>query len=258
MASIASQLWRTARYLYPIALFVLVWAAVAQAALIRPLFLPSPQAVVVQFVELWEEGEIVKPLLLSVYRAFAGLALAAALGVTTGLLLQRSRLLHWAVEPLVAVGFPAPKIAFMPIFVLWFGIDDLSKILLVAFTCVFPIIVATYHGATTVPRNFIWSAQAMGTSEIMLLRNIILPASLGHIFSGVRVAVPVALITAYTAEMIAGGGGLGAALMYAQRMFLTPTVFVYIVLMLLSGILFDQVLLALRRKTLPWMEEHTG
>lgn len=246
---------RTLRFLLPLALVVLAWAALTASGLVRPLFLPSPLEVARQFMVLLREGEIIVPLWTSVYRAFAGLLLAVGVGVVAGLAMARSRLAFWGLDPVVAIGFPAPKIAFMPIFILWFGIEDLSKILLVAFTCVFPLIVATWQGAIAVPRNFIWSARALGTSDPQLLRKVIFPGTLVTIFSGIRVAVPVALITAFTAEMVAGGGGLGGQLMYAQRMMQTPTVFVYIVLMLLTGVLFDQVLLALRHRLLPWLAE---
>jgi ABC-type nitrate/sulfonate/bicarbonate transport system permease component len=158
-------------------------------------------------------------------------------------------------DPLVSLGFPSPKIAFIPIFILWFGIDHLSKILLVAFTCVFPMIVATHHGASAVSRTAIWSAEAMGTPERKLLSRIILPASLPYIFSGVRVTLPVALITAFTAEMVAGGGGVGGALMFAQRFFQTPTVFVYILVMLLTGFVLDRLMLQVRARVIPWHEE---
>jgi len=95
----------------------------------------------------------------------------------------------------------------------------------------------------------------MGTSERELSRRIIFPATLPYIFSGLRVTVPVALITAYTAEMVAGGGGLGSALMFAQRFFQTPSVFLYIILMLLSGIVLDQLMLAARSWLIPWQRE---
>jgi len=252
----ASQaLWRLARYAYPIALVVAAWGFAAQAGWVRPLFLPPPFAVAEQFWPLLKAGEIVAPLLLSLYRAFGGLVIALLIGAAAGVAMARMRWMRWSVDPLVSVAFPAPKIAFMPIFILWFGIDSTSKILLVAFTCVFPIIVATYHGATAVSRTVVWSAQAMGTSERELLRRVILPATMPYIFSGLRVTVPVALITAYTAEMVAGGGGLGAALMYAQRFFQTPTVFLYIILMLLSGVVLDQIMLAARSWLIPWQPE---
>jgi len=240
---------------YPLLLVVAAWELAARAGLIRALFLPPFSTVIEQLWVLLGEGEIIAPLAVSLYRAFAGLALAVVFGVLAGLLMARSRWAHWALDPLVSLAFPAPKIAFVPIFILWFGIDHLSKILLVAFTCIFPMIVATYHGAVAVSRNVIWSAQAMGTSERRLLLRVILPAAQPAIFGGVRVTVPVALIIAFTAEMIAGGGGVGAALMFAQRFFQTPTVFVYILVMLASGLVLDAAMLRLRRRLIPWDDE---
>jgi ABC-type nitrate/sulfonate/bicarbonate transport system permease component len=247
--------WAGLRYSYPLLLVLAVWELVARAGLIRPLFLPTVTAVLEQFWVLLLDGEIVAPLIVSLYRAFAGLALAAVLGIAAGLLMARSKWTHWALDPLISVGFPAPKIAFVPIFILWFGIDHLSKILLVAFTCVFPMIVATYHGAAAVSRTVIWSAEAMGTPERKLIYRIFLPAAQPYIFTGVRVTMPVALIIAFTAEMIAGGGGVGSALMFAQRFFQTPTVFVYILVMLATGLVLDAVMLRLRRRLIPWDNE---
>lgn len=252
---VGGALWRAIKFCYPIALVVLLWAIVVRAGWVRPLFLPSPLQVAQQFWPLLVGGEVVKPLLVSLYRAFGGLAIALVIGTAAGIAMGRMRWVRWGIDPVVSFAFPAPKIAFIPIFVLWFGIDDASKILMVAFSCVFPIIVATYHGATATPKIVIWSAQAMGTSERELLRRIVFPATLPYIFSGLRVTVPVALITAYTAEMVSGGGGLGAALMFAQRFFHTPTVFLYIILMLLSGIVLDQLMLAARGWLIPWQTE---
>jgi ABC-type nitrate/sulfonate/bicarbonate transport system permease component len=242
-------------YAYPLLLVLIAWEVAARTGAVRPLFLPDVVTVAQQFWSLLWDGEIVRPLVESLYRAFAGLALSVVFGVFVGLLMARSKAANWALDPLISVAFPAPKIAFVPIFILWFGIDHLSKILLVAFTCIFPMIVATYHGATAVSRTVIWSAQAMGTPERKLLYRIILPATLPHIVSGVRVTLPVALIMAFTAEMIAGGGGVGAALMFAQRFFQTPTVFVYIVVMLATGLLFDTLVMRLRHRLIAWEDE---
>jgi len=242
-------------YSYPLLLLVLTWELVAREGVIRPLFLPTVTTVLGQFWVLLGDREILGPLLVSLYRAVVGLALAAVVGVLLGLLMARSKWANWALDPLVSIGFPAPKIAFVPIFILWFGIDDLSKILLVAFNCVFPMNIATHHGAMAVDRTIIWSARAMGTQERKLLYRIILPAALPYVFSGIRVALPIALIIAFTAEMIAGGGGLGGALMFAQRFFQTPTVFVYILVMLATGFVLDHVMLRCRRWFIPWQEE---
>lgn len=244
-------LWRG----YPLILVLIGWEIAARAGVVKPIFLPPVTAVAGQFIVLIQKHEMILPLVVSLYRAFAGLLLSVVFGSIIGLMMARSRFTHWLFDPLVSFAFPAPKIAFMPIFILWFGIDHLSKILLVAFTCVFPMIVASFHGATAVSRTVIWSAEAMGTPERKLLYRVILPATLPHIFSGVRVTLPVALIIAFTAEMIGGGGGLGAALMYAQRFFMTPTVFVYIIVMLACGFLFDWLMRRLRSRLIPWDEE---
>jgi ABC-type nitrate/sulfonate/bicarbonate transport system permease component len=241
-----------ALYAYPLVLVLVLWQAVTMLGLVRPLFLPSVTAVVRQFWPLLVDHQIVEPLFVSLYRAFAGLALAVVAGIAIGLAMARMKSVHWALDPLVSLAFPSPKIAFVPIFILWFGIDHLSKILLVAFTCVFPMIVATYHGASAVSRIILWSAQAMGTPERKILTRVMLPASMPHIVNGLRITVPVALISAFTAEMVAGGGGVGSAMMYAQRFFQTPTVFVYIILMLLTGLVLDRGMTSLRRRLVRW------
>jgi ABC-type nitrate/sulfonate/bicarbonate transport system permease component len=243
-------------YSYPLLLVLLAWQLVGHFGLVRPLFLPTVDSVFFKFWSLLSDGEIVTPLLVSLFRAFAGLGLAVVVGVAVGLLMARLKLAHWLLDMLVSVAFPAPKIAFVPIFILWFGIDHLSKILLVAFTCIFPMIVGTYHGALAVNRTIIWSAEAMGTPERKMLSRIILPAALPSILSALRVTVPVALIMAFTAEMIAGGGGVGSALMFAQRFFESPTVFVYILVMLTTGFVFDWFLLRLRHRLIPWQDEN--
>src|SRR2546425_971558 len=152
--AMARSIGRALLYLYPLVLLLVVWEAVAAAGLVRPIFMPRFSTVAVQAVALAREGQIGEPLLTSLYRAFAGLALAVGAGGVAGIAMSRVRWLWWLLDPLVAVGFPSPKITFLPIFILWFGIDHLSKILLVAFTCVFPMVVSTYHGAASV--NQMW------------------------------------------------------------------------------------------------------
>ena len=238
--------------LYPLLVVVLAWEAVARFGLVRPTFLPSFSAVLVKTWVLSATGELWAPLGVSLYRAGAGLLLALTVGIPLGFLMARWRPLWRVLDPLVALGYPAPKLAFIPIFILWFGIDHLSKILLVAFSCVFPIIISAYAGALTVSLRQIWAAQAMGTSHLALLTRVIFPAALSTLMSGLRISVPLALLTAFTAEMIAGGGGLGGALVLAQRYFESQTVFVYILTMLLSGYVIDSGFLVVRRWILRW------
>jgi ABC-type nitrate/sulfonate/bicarbonate transport system permease component len=236
------------RSLVSVGVIVAAWEAVARLRLAPPLFLPSPSAVVSRLVDLTADGSLPADLALSLMRTFAGLGLAMTAGVVVGIAMARSRPLHWLLDPLVSLGFPSPKIAFIPVFILWFGIDSLSKVLLVAFACVFPVVIATYDAARAVRRTIVWSAQSLGTSRRRLMWRVLLPACLPRIFAALRVAMPVALITTFTSEMVAGGGGMGASLMYAQRFFESPTVYAYIVVMLVMGLVFDRAMLMLRER----------
>lgn len=242
---------------YSVVIVAAAWEAVTRAGLVRPIFLPRLSTVLSTLWQLLLSGEAEAELGTSLARAGAGLLLAIVLGLALGLAMSRSSGLTWLLDPFVAAGFPAPKIAFIPIFTLWFGIDHASKIALVAFTCVFVVIISTVAAAATVPERLLWSAQALGTPPGRMLWRVILPACLPQLCSGVRVCVPVALITAFTAEMIAGGGGAGTALMYSQRFFETNEVYAYIILMLAAGFLFDVVLVALQRRLFPWEAETT-
>jgi ABC-type nitrate/sulfonate/bicarbonate transport system permease component len=252
VCAIAGSVWRGIVAAYPLVLLAIVWEGVARLGYVRAVFLPPLSTVIERIVPMALAGDLLQPLMISLYRAAAGFALAILLGVAVGFLMARVRLARWLLDPLVAFSFPSPKIAFLPVFILWFGIDHLAKIGLVAFTCVFPFIVSAYAGATMVPTNQLWAARAMGTTNLGLLWRVVLPASLPSLMSGVRVGVPYALVTAFSAEMIAGGGGLGGEMVLAQRYFETPTVFVYLLIMLGTGYLIDHGVLALRRHVLRW------
>jgi ABC-type nitrate/sulfonate/bicarbonate transport system permease component len=233
----------------------MLWELVARLGLVRPLFLPPLSTVLAQIPGLLRDGELAGPLLISLYRAAVGLVIAMVAGLAIGLLIARMRWMRILLGPLVAFGSPAPKIALLPVFILWFGIGHVSKIVLVAITAIFPFILAARAAAEAVPVRQIWAARAMGTSGFALVRRIVLPASVPALLTGVRIAIPYAMITAFTAEMIAGGGGLGGTLVMAQRYFETPTVFVDILLMMAVGYAVDIAIVALRRRVVRWHEE---
>ena len=116
------------------------------------------------------------------------------------------------------------------------------------------MIIAAYSGALTVSVRQIWAAQAMGTPPLTLFGRVIWPAALPSLMSGLRISIPLALLTAFTAEMVSGGGGLGGGLVLAQRYFESETVFVYILTMLISGYVIDSLFLMARRWVLRWDE----
>jgi ABC-type nitrate/sulfonate/bicarbonate transport system permease component len=244
-----------ARSLVSVLTIIVLWEAVARAGLTPALFLPPFTKVISEWWTVCADGSLPLDLAVSLSRAAAGLCLATAIGVPLGIAMARSRLLHWVFDPVIALAFPSPKIAFLPIFILWFGIYSLSKILLVAFACVFPILIGSFAAASSVSRVWIWSAASLGTSRLAMLFRIVLPAAWPRIFASLRVALPVSLITTFTAEMVSGGGGMGATLMYSQRFFESPTVFAYILTMLGVGLLLDALMLRIQAALPAWSAE---
>ena len=131
--------------------------------------------------------------------------------------MSRSVSVRWFFDPIVSVGFPMPKIAFLPIVILWLGFFDASKIAMVVFDAIFPVVTATIAGIQGVERELIWSARNMGARERELMWQILLPAALPQILTGLQVALPLCLIVAVVAEMAMGGYGLGGAMMTSSR-----------------------------------------
>lgn len=263
-----------------------IWEACARAHLVSEFRLPSFSAslarlwsdlVVLRFADsasaagLWHDvtvlrlpndlffgfapGSGLSDIGLTLYRAFAGYALAVVGGVVIGILIARVRVMRWFFDPLVSIGLPLPKIVFLPIFVLWFGVFDGSKILMIAFSAVFPVIVATAAAAEGVDRTLLWSAQSLGAGRHALLWEIVLRASLPQIFTGLQVAMPIALIVTIVAEMAMGSPGLGGTIMKSMRFADSPGVFAGIIAIAVVGMALVRGMELLRRALLAWHPE---
>jgi ABC-type nitrate/sulfonate/bicarbonate transport system permease component len=207
---------------------------------------------------MWADGasgDLWSNLGLTLYRSFAGFLIAAALGIPLGVLLVRNRAARWFFDPLISAGFPMPKIAFLPIVTLWLGFHDVSKITMVVLDAVFPVVTAAIAATTAVERELLWSARNLGASERELLHEVVLPAALPQIFTGLQVALPIALIVAIVAEMKMGGQGLGGAMITASRFADSPGVFAGIVEIALAGYVLVRLMALLRRRMLLWHPE---
>ena len=227
--------------LYPLVLIACAWELASRLGGIPPVFLPPLSIVLGKLWAATTSGEMPLALGVSLYRTAIGLLIAAILGITLGFLTIQSKTLRWLSAPILRVGFPTPKIALLPLFTLWFGIDHASKIALVAATCFFPFFVAAQSAAAGVSSKLVWAALSLGTSRTGLLARVVLPASLPSIVSGLRVAVPMGLITVFTAEMLTGGG-IGENIILAQRYFETDTVFAYLIVTVVVGYVLDDAL----------------
>ncbi|HWD60746.1 MAG TPA: ABC transporter permease [Stellaceae bacterium] len=252
LAAVAGQ--RVAGAL-PLIAVVIAWEAVARAHILSSFLLPS---LTVVLERVWEDtlsGDLVLNLGVTLYRAMAGFAIAAAGGVALGILMARNKAVRWFFDPIVSVAFPMPKIAFLPVFMLWLGLYDVSKISMVVFNAIFPVIIATIAAADGVDNYLLWSARSLGASERQLLREIILPAALPQVLTGLQVALPISLIVEIVTEMLMGGTGLGGAMIQASRFADSPGVFAGIVEIALAGLVLVKGISVVRRHMLVWHQE---
>jgi ABC-type nitrate/sulfonate/bicarbonate transport system permease component len=257
-AARGARMWEIAWRLVPfvsVGLLIAAWEAVARSGTVTPYLLPSVGTVLARIGTDAVAGDLWTNMAQTLYRAFAGFAIAATIGVALGFAMARSRLAHWFFDPLISIGFPMPKIAFLPVIMLWLGTFDVSKISMVVFDATFPVVTATLVGIAGVERELIWSARNMGASEREVLRQVVLPAALPQIMTGLQVALPLALIVAVVSEMVMGGYGLGGAMMTAYRFANSAGVFAGIVEIAAVGWVVVKLMALIRRRLLLWHPE---
>jgi ABC-type nitrate/sulfonate/bicarbonate transport system permease component len=230
------------------------WEVANRLGLIRPFLLPPLAAVAARLAQDVASGAFFLNAA-TLYRTLAGFALACAIGIPLGILISRRPLVGWFVEPIVSVGFPMPAIAFLPIFMLWFGVFDLSKIVMTGFSAVFTVIAAADAGTRGVERQLTWSAQSLGASRAELFRDVMLPAAMPQILTGLQVALPLALIVEVASEMLMGGNGLGGMMVNAENYADSVGVYAGIVEMALVGGVAVALMARLRRHLLRWHPE---
>nr|WP_283949702.1 ABC transporter permease [Limobrevibacterium gyesilva] len=217
--------------------------------------LPTPLAVLPELWALFASGEIWGDLRASLYRLAAGFVLALATGVPLGILCGRSAAVRGFVSPLLALFYPVPKAALIPILMLWLGAGDLSKITIIYLSVTLPIVYHGQQGAAAVEEKLVWSARAMGTGRAGVLLRIILPASLPELLLGVRVAIVIGLIVMISSEMIVRQNGLGYDIFNAMDMAQYRLTYAVIVVVAVLGFVLDATFERLRRRLTFWAPE---
>jgi ABC-type nitrate/sulfonate/bicarbonate transport system permease component len=243
--------------LLPIALIVALWEGLTLAGLAPPALLPAPLAVFRRLIEQLGTQAYLVHAATTLFRLFAGFAIAAVIGVALGVAATGSRKVSAVLMPLVRVLAPVPKIALYPAFILTLGFDDASKIAVVVADALFPILLATYQGTSAVEPKLAWTAQAVGVSNLRCLFTVVLPAALPSVLTGCRIALVIACITVFLAEMITSTDGLGNLLVRAARSFQTVDMFVPLITISLLGLVLNVGFNALRAKLLIGFPEET-
>jgi ABC-type nitrate/sulfonate/bicarbonate transport system permease component len=236
-------------------LIIVAWEVAARAGMVSAFLLPAFSKVIARMIEDFGNGTLTDAAFGTLYRLVISYTIAVVLGVALGILMARVKVFRWFLDPIVSIGFPAPKIAFLPIFILWFGVFDAPKIVMASFSCIFPIIGGTWAGTQGVDKYLIWSAENLGTDKRTMLWRIILPAALPQILTAMQVALPIAFIVVVVAEMLTAGGGLGGAMISATRIADPAAVFANLLIVGILGFAAMKGLQFARRRILSWHEE---
>ncbi|MFL6798004.1 MAG: ABC transporter permease [Xanthobacteraceae bacterium] len=240
---------------YSIPLLILVWQVAVGTGLVESRLLPSPLRVWNALVIDIGDGTLTYHAGVTLYRALLGFLLAALLGVPFAAAMARVPVVRNLFEPIFFFGYPVPKIALFPVFSYVFGFGTPSKVAFTFLECLYPIVVTCYFGFRGVQTRLIWSAQNLGAGRSTILRRVIVPAAMPSIFSGLRIALPVAIIVVVITEMIGDSVGLGYYINIWSTRFSFANVYAAIVVIALCGLALDQTLLLLRHRLVYWQRE---
>jgi taurine transport system permease protein len=235
-----------------------LWWAVTTAELIQPLFLPSPQAVLAKFWVISTKGfmdsTLWQHLESSLLRVFAALLAGVLMAVPTGLAIGLSRVARGVLDPLIELYRPVPPLAYLPLIVIWFGIGELSKVLLIFLAIFAPIAIATAGGVRRVSQNRVRAAQSLGATRAQLIRYVILPSAVPDILTGVRIGLGTGWSTLVAAELVAATSGLGFMVQSAAQFLVTDVVILGIVVIALIALALEISLRWLAKQLAPWHE----
>lgn len=216
--------------------------------------LPPPTSALPQIPEILTDKEALIDIADSLRRMITGFALALAIAVPTGLAMGRSKHVAAFFNPLLMVIYPVPKAALMPIIMLWLGVGDASKTLVIFLGVSLPLIYHSYQGSRAVEEKLLWSAAAMGMSRRARLVRIVLPAALPEILVGCRTGLVLALITMVTSEMIARQTGIGNIIFVSLDLGFYDRVYAMIVIIGALGFVLDVMFEFMRSRLVAWAE----
>jgi ABC-type nitrate/sulfonate/bicarbonate transport system permease component len=220
----------------------------------RPDFILPPTDVASHVVTAIASGELLPHVAASLTRALPGFVLGSLIGITLGLLAGVARGFAQAVSPAVFLTYPVPKIVFLPLFMLWFGIGDVSKILIIALACFYPCFINAYYGARSTPTIMVWSALNMGARPLAVFRKVVLPSALPLVLAGLRVSLALSFILLFSTEMINARSGLGFLIRQSEANLRFDLMYVSIVAVAALGYVSDRLLLLARHRLLAWQE----
>jgi sulfonate transport system permease protein len=233
-------------------LLLIIWQSAASAGLLSTRVLPAPVEVVAAGWRLGMSGELLHHMAVSTRRALLGLAIGGSIGFAWGVLNGLMPTAERLTDSLLQMFRNIPHLAMIPLVILWFGIDEASKLFLVAIGVLFPLYYNTFHGIRTLDRGLIEMGRVMGLSRAALIWHVVLPGALPSILVGLRYALGIMWLTLIVAETIASSSGIGYMAMNAREFLITDVVVLAILVYALLGKLADNLARLLERRALAW------
>jgi ABC-type nitrate/sulfonate/bicarbonate transport system permease component len=193
----------------PLLILAIAWEVTARLELVSSTALPPLSDVVAAWIDMVKDGELLRNGGSSLYRAFAGLALAIAIGGTLGIAMAWWKPVNVLLAPIVEIFYPLPKSALIPVTVIWLGFGDGSKILLIFLGCMLPVTIGAFNGARSSEQVLVWSARSMGASKLRMLWDVVLPSAMPELLNGIRTALALSFILLVSSELIVAQKGFG-------------------------------------------------
>ena len=243
---------REARQWFVPVVLLVGWDLGFRTGLFHTALFPSPERVISAAVRLWQNGELQRDLAISTWRALMGFAIGASVGFALGLLNGLLRLGEELLDTTVQMVRNIPHLALMPLAILWFGIDETTKVFLVALGVFFPIYLNTFHGIRSIDPDLIQMGRIYGLTRWQLFRHIIFPGALPSILNGVRFSLGLMWLTLIVAETVASSSGIGYMSMNAREFLQTDVILLGILLYALLGKLADSFVRLFERWLLRW------
>jgi len=228
-----------------------VWELFTRIGWVPPLFLPSPFGVLVSGAQMLVLGELLAHLAMSLQRTVLGFCLGALGGISVGMAVGFWSLAEAVGNPIIAATFPIPKIALLPLLILWLGIGEASKVAVIALGVFFPLAINTFTGVRTADPLLIRAAVSFGAGRLSLIRKVLLPSALPMIFAGLKLGAGTSLLLLVAAEMIAAQSGIGFLILHAQNLMETTKLMVGIVVLSCLGLSAHWLLARLERAVIP-------
>ncbi|TAK35355.1 MAG: ABC transporter permease [Chloroflexota bacterium] len=237
-----------------VALFLGIWELVPRVGLANPTLLPPFSAVVAAVIQLSLSGDLGMHVVASLQRSLYGLMLAIALGVPLGIAMGRLQVVERFADPVLQSFRQTSALALFPVFLLVFGVSELSKVAVVFWAAVWPILLNTMSGARHVDPILIRSAKTLGATQMDVFRKVVLPASVPSIFTGIRLSAAVSLIVLIAAEMLGAKAGLGFLVFYSQNVYKIPNMFAAITTLSIVGLVVNYALVGIEKRVGRWKE----